>query len=103
MYHQTLVAYRSHQQHNYLQPGMHKCNNSKCKKRPYIKEGKKFKSNFTNKSVEVTEHYSWKELNCIYLIQCKKCDQQYTWERKNFYNRILQHLDDARNKKENKM
>ena len=80
-------------------PGMHKCNISKCKICPYIKEGKKFKSNFTNKSVEVTQHYSCKELNCIYLIQCKKCDQQYIGETKNFYKRMLQHLDDARNKR----
>ena len=80
-------------------PGMHKCNIRKCKICPYIKEGKKFTSNFTSKSIEVTQHYSCKELNCIYLIQCKKCNQQYIGETKNFYKRMLQHLDDARNKR----
>ena len=37
----------------------------------------------------------------IYLIQCKKCDQQYIGETKSFYKRMLNHLGDARTGKNN--
>ena len=75
---------------------MYKCNKSKCVICPYIKEGRKFKSNFSNKSVELSQHLTCEETNCIYLIQCKKCKQQYLGECKNFYLRMKQHLSHAR-------
>ena len=64
-------------------------------------EGKKFKSNFSSKSIEVTGHLTCEEKNCIYLIQCKTCDQQYIGECKSFYKRMLQHLCDGRTDKRN--
>ena len=63
--------------------------------------GKKFKSNFSAKSVEVNGHLTCEETNCIYLIQCKKCDQQYIGECKSAYKRWLQHLNDGRSAKNN--
>ena len=83
-------------------PGMHKCNRRRtCVICPYIKEGRKFKSNFSSKSVEITRHHTCEALNCIYLIQCKKCNQQYIGETKNFYIRTQKHLSDAKTGKDN--
>ena len=73
-------------------PGMFKCNKPKCVICPYIKEGSRFKSNFSDKSVVLTQHLTCEEKNCIYLIQCKKCKQQYIGECKDFYFRMKQHL-----------
>ena len=77
-------------------PGMFKCNKPKCVICPYIKEGSRFKSNFSDKSVVLTQHLTCEEKNCIYLIQCKKCKQQYIGECKDFYFRMKQHLSHAR-------
>ena len=82
-------------------PGMFKCNKKSCVICPYVKEGKRFHSNFSSKSVEVTRHHTCEETNCIYLIQCKKCDQQYIGECKSFYIRMKQHLGDGRTEKTN--
>ena len=81
---------------------MFKCNKPSCKICPYIKEGKKFKSNFSDKSIEITQHFTCEEKNCIYLIQCKKCKQQYIGECKDFYKRMLQHLSHARCSRQDK-
>ena len=40
--------------------------------------------------------------NVIYLIQCKKCKQQYIGECKNFYIRMKQHLSHARCSRQDK-
>ena len=83
-------------------PGMFKCNKPKCVICPYIKEGSRFKSNFSDKSVVLTQHLTCEEKNCIYLIQCKKCKQQYIGECKDFYFRMKQHLSHARCSRQDK-
>ena len=83
-------------------PGMHKCNRRRtCLICPYIKEGRRFKSNFSSKSVEINRHHTCEAQNCIHLIQCKKCNQQYIGEAKNFYIWTLKHIGDARNCRDN--
>ena len=55
---------------------MFKCNKP-CVTCPYVKVGKVAKSTSRKHQVKIHKHYNCHTRNIIYLIECKKCLQQY--------------------------
>ena len=55
--------------------GMKKCNN--CPICPFVKPGKTAKSTANNCCVDINTNVNCKTKNCIYLVECKKCKEQY--------------------------
>ena len=59
---------------------MKKC--SKCSVCPFVKEGKTVKSKATNYKIDINTNVDCSTQNIIYLLNCKKCSQQYIGETK---------------------
>ena len=78
--------------------GMFKCNKP-CVTCPYIKVGKIAKSTARDHKVELQQHFNCHTRNIIYLIECKKCLQQYLGESKrSLAERIGNHRGYVNNK-----
>ena len=70
--------------------GMKKCNN--CAACPFIKEGQTIKSSQTNFKIDVNIAANCLTANCIYMLGCKKCPQQYIGEsERSLKERFLEH------------
>ena len=77
---------------------MFKCNKP-CVTCPYIKVGKIAKSTARDHKVELQQHFNCHTRNIIYLIECKKCLQQYLGESKrSLAERIGNHRGYVNNK-----
>ena len=77
-------------------PGMKKCNN--CPICPYVKVGKSVKSTANKYTVDINTSVNCQSKNLIYLLECKKCREQYTGEtERTLQDRFSDHLGYVRN------
>ena len=75
-----------------IKSGMSKCNKP-CSICPYVNQQKVVKSSVTNVTVQLSKHHTCNDRNIVYIINCKKCKQQYIGETdKTVRERMLQHL-----------
>ena len=73
-------------------PGMKRCKNN-CNICPYVNVCKSVKSTYTDKTVPLNKEYDCQTQNLVYLVHCKKCNDQYVGETKNtLKKRFTQHL-----------
>ena len=77
---------------------MFKCNKP-CITCPYVKTGKVIKSTARNHKVQLHQHYNCHTKNIVYLIECKKCLQQYIGQtHKSLHERFGEHRGYVNNK-----
>ena len=70
--------------------GMTKCTKA-CTACPYIETRKNIKIN-QNETWEINKKVSCETFNCVYLIECKKCNKKYIGETKRkFKHRLADH------------
>ena len=70
--------------------GMKKC--LKCAACPFIKEGSKVKATQSNFTADINIAANCQTTNCIYLLGCKRCPQQYIGETdRSLKERFLEH------------
>ena len=75
-----------------IKAGMKKCNKP-CSICPYVNEQKFIKSSATNVTKELSKQHTCKDRNIVYIINCKKCKQQYIGETdRTLKDRMLEHL-----------
>ena len=71
---------------------MKRCKNN-CNICPYVNVCKSVKSTYTDKTVPLNKEYDCQTQNLVYLVHCKKCNDQYVGETKNtLKKRFTQHL-----------
>ena len=64
-------------------PDVFRCNRSRCKTCPFIKEGTTSYTFFsTNEERQIRHHITCSSSNLVYMIQCNKCRTQYIGETK---------------------
>ena len=56
----------------------------KCALCPRMKEGNRFKSNFTGLSYKIRHNFTCKSKYVVYLIMCNNCGKQYTGKSINY-------------------
>ena len=56
----------------------------KCALCPQMKEGNRFKSNFTGLSYKIRHNFTCKSKYVVYLITCDNCGKQYTGKSINY-------------------
>ena len=79
-------------------PGMSRCKKN-CKICPYVNSCKIVKSTYTTKVVPLAREYHCQTKNLVYLVHCKKCNDQYVGEtEKTLEHRFSQHLGYVDNK-----
>ena len=84
-------------------PGMHKCKKQNCKICPWVVTNKVAKATHTDKVVHLSKEYNCQTSNLVYLVQCKKCKDQYIGETKHtLEHRFNQHLGYVRRKETDK-
>ena len=75
-----------------IKSGMFKCNKP-CSICPYVKQQKSIKASKTNVTVQLSRSHTCNDKNIVYIIECKKCKQEYIGETKNtLRERMLEHL-----------
>ena len=75
-----------------IKAGMTKCNKP-CSICPYVSQQKVIKSSATNVTRELSKQHTCEDRNIVYIINCKKCKQQYIGEtHKTLKDRMLEHL-----------
>ena len=73
-------------------PGMKKCKEN-CSICPYVNSCKSVKSTYTDNIVPLNKEFDCLTQNLVYLVHCKKCNDQYVGETKNtLRKRFSQHL-----------
>ena len=78
--------------------GMYKCNKP-CSICPFVSNSKTIKAKHTHNDhrVELSKHYDCNTKNIVYIIECRKCGDQYIGQTKNsLKDRFLDHLGYAR-------
>ena len=71
-------------------PGMKKCH--KCGACPFVKEGRTAQSSSTNYKLDINSTVDCSTQNIIYLLGCRKCNQQYIGEtERSMKERFLEH------------
>ena len=76
--------------------GMHRCN-APCSICPFVKQQKVVKATHSKEVVELSHNYDCNTKNIVYIIECKKCLDQYIGQSKNsLRGRFLDHLGYAR-------
>ena len=79
-----------------IKAGMHRCN-APCSICPFVKQQKIIKAKHSNAVVELSHHYDCNTTNIVYMIECKKCGDQYIGQTMNsLKDRFLDHLGYAR-------
>ena len=82
--------------------GMKKCN--KCPICPFVQVGQKVSASKTNFSIDINTEVNCQTKNIIYVIECKKCREQYVGEsNRSLQHRFSEHLGYVRNKHVNKV
>ena len=72
---------------------MHKCGKSNCKICSYVSTGKVIKATYTNASVQLSKSFDCQTSNIVYIVGCKKCNDQYIGQtKKTLEDRFKQHL-----------
>ena len=72
--------------------GMHKCGKN-CDICPYVKTGKIIKAKHSKEVVQISKSFDCQTTNLVYIIDCKKCGEQYIGQTKNtLEKRFKQHL-----------
>ena len=85
-----------------VKAGMHKCNGS-CSICPYVKVQKQVKAKHSTAVVQLSKHYDCNTKNIVYILECKKCGDQYIGQTGNsLRGRFLDHLGYARREELNK-
>ena len=85
-----------------VKAGMHKCNGS-CSIFPYVKVQKQVKAKHSTAVVQLSKHYDCNTKNIVYILECKKCGDQYIGQTGNsLRGRFLDHLGYARREELNK-
>ena len=76
-----------------LNPGSHRCTNTRCKACDYIVESDTCISSHNHRSFTLHHSFNCKSTNIIYLITCKKCLKQYIGETgRQLGDRMNQHI-----------
>ena len=57
-------------------PAMYKCNHH-CDICPYVQTGKSIKATYTKEVVTLWKSFDCKTKNIVYIVGCKKCNNQY--------------------------
>ena len=79
-----------------VKAGMHKCNKP-CSICPFVSTKKTIKAKHSDHQVELSKHFDCNTKNIVYIIECKKCGDQYIGQTKNsLKDRFLDHLGYAR-------
>ena len=77
--------------------GMKKCN--KCPICPYVKIGQVVKASKSNYSFEINTEVNCQTKNLIYILECKKCSEQYIGEtNRTLQERFSEHIGYVKNK-----
>ena len=77
--------------------GMKKC--LKCSACPYIKEGRKIEATQNKFKLDINVSADCQTTNCIYMLGCKQCPQQYIGEtERSIKERFLEHKGYVSNK-----
>lgn len=80
--------------------GSIRCNSNKCKACNYILIGTTFRSSHNKKSFQVRGNITCRTTNVVYLVSCRKCQQQYVGETSRaLADRINDHLSAIRLRK----
>ena len=75
---------------------MHKCNKP-CSICPFVSTKKVIKAKHSDHQVELSKHFDCNSKNIVYIIECKKCGDQYIGQTMNsLKDRFLDHLGYAR-------
>lgn len=83
--------------------GSFHCNSSHCRSCRYINMGNTFCSTTNGRAFEVRGHITCKTNNVVYLVTCKRCQQQYVGQTSRpLADRVNDHLSYIRNAKLNK-
>ena len=61
---------------------MHKCNKP-CSICPFVSTKKTIKAKHSDHQVELSKHFDCNTKNIVYIIECKKCGDQYIGQTKN--------------------
>lgn len=78
-----------------LQTGKHQKNLEQFSRLKFVKNSKE------KNLVKITQSFSTRSSNCVYIIFCVKCDQKYVGETKNSLSvRLTQHRYNIKNKKD---
>ena len=79
-----------------VKAGMFKCN-APCSICPYVKVQKQVKAKHSKAVVHLSKHFDCNTKNIVYIIECKKCGDQYIGQTLNsLRGRFLDHLGYAR-------
>jgi predicted GIY-YIG superfamily endonuclease len=82
---------------SYLKPGFYECPSKKCSVRQFIVTGDKFTSFVTKQNFPIIDHIHDKMSWLIYLITCKRCQQQYVGKTTtSLYTRFTGHKSDIK-------
>ena len=82
--------------------GMKKC--SKCPICPFVQVGQTVSASKTNFKMDINREVNCQTRNIIYVIECKKCKEQYVGEtHRTLQHRFAEHLGYVRNKHLNKV
>ena len=66
---------------------------------PFVQVGQKVSASKTNFAIEINTEVNCQTRNVIYLIECKKCKEQYVGEtNRALQHRFSEHLGYVRNK-----
>ena len=77
--------------------GMKKCN--KCPICPYVKIRQAVKASKSNYSFEINTEVNCQTKNLIYILECKKCSEQYIGEtNRTLQERFSEHIGYVKNK-----
>ena len=81
-----------------FQNGMFKCNKP-CSICPFVRQQKVVKATNNDNKVQLKNHHTCEDKNVVYIVQCKKCNDQYIGETKNsLRSRFLDHAGYVRRK-----
>ena len=79
-----------------IKAGMHKCNKP-CSICPFVDNKKVIKAKHSEHKVELSKHFDCNTRNIVYIIECRKCGNQYIGQTMNsLKDRFLDHLGYAR-------
>ena len=79
-----------------VKAGMHACNKP-CSICPFISKKKVIKAKHSENKVELSNHFDCNTENIVYIIECKKCGDQYIGQTQHsLRGRFLDHLGYAR-------
>ena len=65
-----------------VQNSMFKCNKP-CSICPFVRQQKVVKARNNDNKVQLKNHHTCEDKNVVYIVQCKKCNDQYIGETKN--------------------